>query len=156
MLFEVREAGVRHMVWFNYRRAPAVSLLREMVAAGELGEVHHFRATYLQDWLLDPGFPLVWRLQRDQAASGAHGDLNAHLIDLRRWIVGEIDDVVGLSKTFVAQRPLPEEAAGLSGKGKSGARGAVTVDDATLFLARFKNGAVGSFESTRFAAGRKN
>lgn len=156
MLFEVREAGVRHMVWFNYRRAPALSFLREIVAAGELGEIHHFRATYLQDWLLDPSFPLVWRLDKTQSGSGAHGDLNAHLVDLARWIAGEIDEVVGVSKTFVKTRPLPAESAGLSGKGKSASRGEVTVDDATLFLARFRNGAVGSFESTRFAAGRKN
>ncbi len=156
MFFEVREAGVRHMVWFNYRRAPAVTLLREMVASGELGEIHHFRATYLQDWLLDPGFPLVWRLDRRVAGSGAHGDLNAHIVDLGRWIVGEIDEVVGQSATFVRQRPLSAESSGLAGRARASAKGPVTVDDATIFLARFRNGALGSFEATRFAAGRKN
>jgi predicted dehydrogenase len=159
MLFEVREAGVRHMVWFNYRRAPALTLLRDLVAGGELGEIHHFRATYLQDWLLDPSFPLVWRLDRTQSGSGAHGDLNAHLIDSARWIAGEIDEVVGLSETFVKSRPAVAESAGLSGRGKQGraaARSEVTVDDTTLFLARFRSGAIGSFECTRFAAGRKN
>jgi len=128
----------------------------ELVASGELGELHHVRATYLQDWLLDPSFPLVWRLDRMQSGSGAHGDLNAHLIDAARWIAGEIDEVVGLSETFVKSRPLPAESSGLSGKGRAAARGPVTVDDATLFLARFRSGALGSFESTRFAAGRKN
>ncbi|MCM8760137.1 MAG: Gfo/Idh/MocA family oxidoreductase, partial [Candidatus Omnitrophica bacterium] len=118
------------------------------------------RAVYLQDWILDPDFPLVWRLEKKVAGSGSHGDLNAHLIDLARYLVGEFEEVIGMSETFVKERPLLKETGvletGLKDKEKSKEKGKVTVDDATLFLARFENGALGSFEATRFAAGRKN
>lgn len=147
MLAAVRKAGVRHMVNFNYRRSPAVALAQQMVAEGRLGEVRHFRATYLQDWLVDPQFPMSWRMHKEIAGSGAHGDLNAHIIDLARYLTGdEISQVVGDMKTFITERP---EADG-SGTGQ------VTVDDATTFLARFAGGAMGTFEATRLAAGRKN
>jgi predicted dehydrogenase len=146
MVEAVEAAGVVNTVCHNYRRVPAVALAKQMIDAGELGELYHFRGVYLQDWIADPGFALVWRLQKDVAGSGAHGDLNAHLIDLALWLVGPIAEVTGMMKTFVAERPLPD------GTGT----GAVTVDDATAFLARFEGGAVGTFEATRFAVGRKN
>ena len=154
---EAAEArGVRSMVAFNYRRVPAIALARELVATGRLGTVRHVRAQYLQDWIVDPSFPLVWRLQKDRAGSGALGDIGAHIIDLAQHVVGApIAGVTGLTETFVRQRPLPEESSGLAASGGSGT-GEVTVDDAALFLARFTSGAIGSFEATRFASGRKN
>ena len=155
MLQAVRRAGVKHMVWFNYRRVPAIALARKLIAGGRLGRIFHIRAVYLQDWIVDPGFPLVWRLRREVAGSGAHGDLNAHIIDLARYLVGEFASVVGMSETFIKERPLEAEASGLRGRAAK-KRGKVTVDDAVLFLARFRNGAIGSFEATRFATGRRN
>jgi len=157
MLSAARRAGVRHMIWFNYRRVPAVALARKIIQEGRLGRIRHFRAVYLQDWINDPEFPLVWRLRREQAGSGAHGDLNSHLIDLARFLVGEITEVVGEAQTFIKERRLPEaEAAGLKAGRGSRRRGRVTVDDACLFLARFAGGALGSFEATRLATGRRN
>lgn len=150
------ERGVRSMVGFNYRRVPAIALARKLVAAGRVGEVRHVRAQYLQDWIVDPAFPLVWRLQKERAGSGALGDVGAHIIDLAQHVVGSaITGVAGLTETFVRERPMPAASTGLSGSG-AGGRGEVTVDDAALFLARFAGGAVGSFEATRFATGRKN
>jgi predicted dehydrogenase len=139
--------GVRSMVAFNYRRVPAIALARELVAAGRLGEIRHVRAQYLQDWLVDPEHPLVWRLQRDKAGSGALGDLGAHIVDLAQFVAGErVTGVSALTETFVGERPLPD------GTGT----GAVTVDDAALFIGRLEGGALASFEATRFASGRKN
>jgi predicted dehydrogenase len=144
------------MVGFNYRRVPALALARQLIEQGRLGEIRHVRAQYLQDWLTDPQFPLVWRLQRDSAGSGALGDLGAHSIDLAQFLTGRrVASVGGLLTTFVAERPLPAASSGLSAAGGAG-RGAVTVDDAALFTARFDGGAVGVFEATRFASGRKN
>lgn len=157
MLAAAEAAGVKHMIGFNYRFSPAVRLVRKLIEEGRLGKIYHFRGQYLQDWIADPEFPLVWRLQKEIAGSGAHGDLNAHLIDLARYLVGEMTEVVGMSETFVKERPLPGSAAGLSAKGGAdSARGPVTVDDATLFLARFEGGALGSFEATRFAPGHRS
>lgn len=158
MIKAVEKAGVIAMIDFNYRRVPAVELARQMVENGLVGTPYHFRAVYLQDWIIDPDFPLVWRLQKDKAGSGSHGDLNAHIIDLARYLCGDFESVNGLMKTFIKKRPLPSKdgVPGLSkGKG-SKEMGEVTVDDATLFLAKFKNGAVGTFEATRFAAGNRN
>lgn len=156
MLQAVESAGVIHMVGFNYRFAPAVQLAKKLVEEGRLGRIYHFRAWFLQDWIVDPSFPLVWRLQKDIAGSGSHGDLGAHLIDLAHFLVGDITEVIGMSETFVKQRPLPTEMDGLSAKGGAdGPMGEVSVDDATLFLARFANGALGSFEATRFAPGHR-
>jgi predicted dehydrogenase len=156
MLHEAEKAGVKHMVGFNYRFAPAVQLAKKLVEEGRLGSIYHFRAWFLQDWIVDPDFPLVWRLQKEVAGSGSHGDLGAHLIDLAHFLVGDIDEVIGMSETFIKERPLPTSMTGLSAKGsKDAPRGEVTVDDATLFLARFANGALGSFEATRFAPGHR-
>lgn len=155
MLDAVRQAGVKHMVNFNYRRVPALALARQMIEAGEIGEIRHFRGTYLQDWINDPHFAMNWRLRKEVAGSGAHGDLNAHLIDLARFLVGEIGEVVGMNKTFIKQRPAEGSSDGLKAVAGEGTE-EVTVDDCTLFLARFAQGAVGTFEATRLAPGRKN
>lgn len=156
MLEAAEKAGIKHMIGFNYRFAPAVQLAKKLVSEGRLGKIYHFRAQFLQDFVLDPDFPLVWRLQKEIAGSGSHGDLGAHLIDLARFLVGEFGEVIGMSETFIKERPLPDSMTGLSAKGsKDAPRGPVTVDDATLFLTRFADGALGSFEATRFAAGHR-
>lgn len=150
------ERGVRAMVGFTYRRVPAIALARKLVADGRLGELHHVRAQYLQDWLADPETPLSWRLDKTKAGSGALGDIGAHVIDLTQHITGDrILEVSGMLETFVKERPVAETSSGLSATAGTD-RGPVTVDDAALFLARFAGGAVGSFEATRFATGRKN
>ncbi|MDR0343955.1 MAG: Gfo/Idh/MocA family oxidoreductase [Nocardiopsaceae bacterium] len=149
--------GIRSMVGFNYRRLPAATFARDLVAAGKLGTIRHVRAHYLQDWIVDPEFPLVWRLRAEEAGSGALGDIGTHIIDLTQFITGQhITGVSGLTETFVKDRPLPAESPGLSAAAGAAGRGLVTVDDAALFLARFDDGAVATFEATRFATGRKN
>jgi predicted dehydrogenase len=147
MLDAVRTHGVVHMLCHNYRRAPAVALAKRLVEEGRIGRVHHYRGTYLQDWIVDPSFPRVWRLERAKAGSGALGDIGSHSLDLARHLVGEIAQVSGMLHTFVHERPLPDDPATLA---------PVDVDDAALALLRFENGAIGSVEGTRFAAGRKN
>jgi len=151
------KAGIKHMIDFNYRTAPAVALAKRMIDEGLLGKIYHFRGVYLQDWIIDPEFPIVWRLDKSVAGSGSNGDLNAHIIDIARFLVGDFDCVVGMEETFVKERPLTEigTTGGLHAKA-TGGKGEVTVDDATLFLARFVNGAIATFEATRFAAGRRN
>jgi predicted dehydrogenase len=149
-------AGVRSMVGFTYRRVPAIGLARRLVAEGRLGTIHHVRAQYLQDWIVDPEAPLSWRLDKAKAGSGALGDIGAHIIDLAEHITGDtIGRVSGRLRTFVDERPVPAEHVGLSGTAGVG-RGPVTVDDAAVFLAEFRGGAMGVFEATRFANGRKN
>ncbi|MGR3932885.1 Gfo/Idh/MocA family protein [Streptomyces sp. BRA346] len=151
-----RARGQRAMVGFNYRRTPAIAQARRMVADGRIGVLRHVRVTYLQDWIVDPEFPLVWRLRRELAGSGALGDLGAHIVDLAQYLAGErLVGVSALTETFVRDRPLPG-AAGATGSGGAAARGAVTVDDAALFTGRLASGALASFEASRFAAGRKN
>lgn len=147
MLAAVEKAGVAHMICHNYRRAPAVQLARQIIAKGQLGEIRHYRGTYLQDWMSDPAAPFNWRLDRTKAGSGALGDIASHSIDLARFLVGEISEVAADLKTFVTTRG---EA------GKPRARKKVTVDDAAMALVRFSNGAVGTIEATRMAPGRKN
>lgn len=155
MLAAVRKAGVKHMVNFNYRRCPAMALARQMVLGGAIGEIRHVRCTYLQDWLVDPAFPMNWRLRKETAGSGAHGDLAAHSIDLARSLAGEITEVVGMQKTFITERPAEGTSTGLSASAGQGTE-KVTVDDASVFLAKFASGAIGTFEATRMATGRKN
>jgi predicted dehydrogenase len=153
---EAARRGVRSMVAFNYRRVPALALARKLVEDGRIGTVHQVRAQYLQDWLVDPEFPLAWRLRKERAGSGALGDLGAHSIDVAQYLTGQrVSSVGAVLETFVAERPLPASSSGLSGTAGS-ERGAVTVDDAALFTARFDGGAVGVFEATRFATGHKN
>ncbi|MFD5232251.1 Gfo/Idh/MocA family protein [Streptomyces qaidamensis] len=154
---EAHARGQVAMVGFNYRRVPATAQARRMVAEGRLGRLRHVRVTYLQDWLVDPQFPLTWRLRREQAGSGSLGDLGAHIVDLAQYLVGEpLAGVSALTETFVRERPLPTGAtSGLSAVTSAGT-GRVTVDDAALFTARFPSGALASFEATRYATGRKN
>jgi predicted dehydrogenase len=149
--------GVRAMVAFNYRRVPAAAYARQLIAAGKLGDIRHVRAVYLQDWIVDPDFPLVWRLVAEEAGSGALGDIGAHIVDLSQFLLGDrIASVSALTETFIKERPLlGETSSGLGAAGRT-ERGQVTVDDAALFLSRFEGGAVGTFEATRFATGRKN
>lgn len=160
-----RAAGVRSMCGFNYRRVPAVTMMRQFVADGRLGVIRHVRATYLQDWIVDPQFPLVWRLQKDRAGSGALGDIGAHIIDLTQFVTGQrITGVSAVTETFVKERPLPAGSSGLaasvdgggSADGNASATGAVTVDDAAVFVARLDGGALATYEASRFATGRKN
>lgn len=153
-----RNSGRIHGICHNYRKAPAVAFAKKLVEEGRLGRIRHFRGVYLQDWILDPSVPLVWRLDKKVAGSGSHGDLNAHLIDTARFVMGtEFSEVCGMAETFIKQRPLlADTEGGLSGFKSSGEMGEVTVDDVTAFLARFENGATGTFEATRLAPGRKN
>ena len=156
MLEAAERAGVKHQTGFNYRRLPAVMLMKRMIEDGRVGTIRHFRAQYLQDWIVDPDFPLVWRLDKSIAGAGVLGDLGAHVIDLARYLVGEVTSVVCLMETFIKERPLVAEAAGGLGAAAGQERGEVTVDDTAIFMARFASSAVGSFEVTRFATGRKN
>src|SRR5690349_19087153 len=135
-----RANGVRAMCGYNYRRVPAVSLMAGLVAAGRIGTIRHVRANYLQDWIVDPAFPLVWRLQAEKAGSGALGDIGAHIVDLAQFIVGDqLAGVSGLTETFIKQRPLVASSSGLHAEGTvgTGETGPVTVDDAALFIGRF-------------------
>jgi predicted dehydrogenase len=147
MLAAVRKAGVPHMVCHNYRRVPAIMLARRLIEDGRLGRIYHFRGAYLQDWIVDPEFPLVWRLEKQLAGSGALGDIGSHTVDLARFLVGEIAEVTGALETFIRERPLVDDPS---------RRGRVTVDDAAAAVVRFENGALGTIEATRFATGRKN
>jgi predicted dehydrogenase len=152
------QRGVRTMVGFNYRRVPAIALARQMIAAGRLGAIRHVRAVYLQDWIVDPQFPLVWRLRAEEAGTGSIGDIGAHIIDATQYLLDDyIAGVSALTETFIRERPLPtdEPGGGLHATSANG-RGAVTVDDAVVFIARMCGGALATFEATRFASGRKN
>lgn len=160
--------GVFAMCGFSYRRTPALALAKRMVEEGRLGTIRHVRAQYLQDWLTDENAPMTWRLDKSKSGSGSLGDIGAHSIDMAQWLTGQkISGVSALLETFVPERPLAGDLVGLGGQGDAGAdapRGAVTVDDAAIFSARFDGdttsagavGAVGVFEATRYALGRKN
>ncbi|MBX3065169.1 MAG: Gfo/Idh/MocA family oxidoreductase [Anaerolineae bacterium] len=145
MLDAVIAANVKHMVAFNYRFVPAIRHIRNLIESGAFGQIYHWRAVYLQEWIADPDFPMVWRLDKNIAGSGALGDLGAHIIDLARFLVGEPARLNAMTKTFITDRP-----------DGSGGRGKVTVDDAFVATCEFENGAIGTFEATRFAPGRKN
>jgi predicted dehydrogenase len=148
MVAAAKKAKIVNMVCHNYRRIPAIALAKRMIADGAIGDrIYHYRARYAQDWITDPKFPLVWRLQSKISGTGAQGDIDAHIIDLGRYLVGEIKEVCGLMETFIRERPLPGDPKKL---------GKVTVDDAVSWIGRFKNGAVANLEATRFALGRKN
>jgi predicted dehydrogenase len=155
MLNAVKKAGVVHMICHNYRFAPAVQFAKQLIEQGRLGKIYHIRATFLQDWLMDPNFPLIWRLKKEVSGSGSHGDLGAHIIDLARFLVGEFSEVVGMTETFIKKRPLGDMDINLKGHIESNQWGEVDVDDASAFLARFENGALGVFEVTRFSRGNR-
>ncbi len=146
MLDAVQKAGVKHMVAYNYRFVPAIRQIRKLIDSGALGQIYHFRAVYLQEWIM-PHYntPMIWRLQKEHAGSGALGDLGSHVIDLGRYLVGEISSVSAQTRTFIKQRPWDD-----------GTMGTVDVDDAFAAVVEFDNGALGTVEATRFAAGRKN
>ena len=155
-----RAQGVRAMVGFSYRRVPAIAFARQLVQDGRIGTVRQVRALYLQDWLADADGPMTWRLDKSLAGSGALGDIGAHAIDLVEHVTGaSLATVSGTLETFVTERPLMAEGVGLSGTASS-ERGQVTVDDAAFFTARLDggaaDGAIGTFEATRYATGRKN
>lgn len=140
-----RAASVVHMCAFNYRFVPAIRLARDIIQTGRLGRIYHFRAQYLQEWILDAQFPMVWRLNASEAGTGALGDLGTHIIDLARFLIGEPTNVSGATRTFIKERPT-----------EVGVTGRVDVDDAFAALLSFENGALGTLEATRFARGRKN
>jgi predicted dehydrogenase len=140
-----RQAGIVHMCAFNYRFVPAIRLAREIIQAGRLGRIYHFRARYLQEWITDPAFPMVWRMDAETAGTGAIGDLGTHIIDIARFLVGEPATISANTATFIPERPTAE-----------GGTGRVTVDDAFAATLTFANGAIGTLEATRFARGRRN
>ncbi len=153
---EARARGVRAMVGFTYRRVPAVTLLRDLIAEGRIGRVQQVRAAYRQDWLVDPSVPLGWRLQKEHAGSGALGDIGAHIVDMTQFVTGQaVRAVAGSIETIVRERPVVGERVGFTGTA-TGETGAVTVDDLAIFTGRLDGGALVSFEATRFATGRKN
>ena len=158
MLAAAEQAGTVAVVNYNYRRVPAVQLAKKLIDEGAIGEIRHWRAVYLQDWINNPEFPLVWRLRKEVAGSGALGDIAAHITDLGLYLVGPISEVVGTLSTFIKRRPIATESGGGAGLvAESGKEmGEVTVDDSTTFLARFGSGATGTFEATRLAPGRRN
>jgi predicted dehydrogenase len=158
MLAAAKKAGTIAVVNFNYRRVPAVMFAKKLIEDGKLGEIRHWRAVYLQDWLVDPSVPLAWRLKKELAGSGALGDIGAHILDLSHFLIGPVTEVVGTLDTFIKQRPVEVTGSGGSGLSwQSGDEmGDVTVDDSTTFLARFESGATGTFEATRLASGRRN
>jgi predicted dehydrogenase len=157
-MYELAEKkGITHYINHNYRRCPAIRLAKRLIDEGRVGRIFHWRGAYLQSWIVDPNFPLTWHLQKEFAGSGPQGDLNSHSVDLARYLVGDIAKVSCMTAHFITERPLPDEAASgtFSGKVKGG-KGTVTVEDAAFMTVEFANGALGSFEASRFAPGRKN
>ena len=156
MLSAVEKAGVLHMIMHNYRKIPAVAYAKKLIEDGRLGQIYHYHGAYLQDWIMDPKFPLVWRLEKKFAGSGALGDIGAHAIDFAQYLNHDIAAVTAQMTTFIKERPLVGTGAGAWGAKGSKGKGRVTVDDDANFLARFRNRSVGVFESSRFCGGRKN
>ncbi len=158
MLDAVKAAGIVHYLNHNYRRVPAVQLAKRLIDEGLIGQIFHWRGAYLQSWIVDPNFPLTWHLRRETAGSGPNGDLNSHSVDLARFLVEEIASVSAMMTNFIAERPLPGAGAATfsTGETTNTDKGKVTVEDAAFLVVKFANGALGSFEATRFAPGRKN
>lgn len=157
----VKKAKVKNHVWFNYRRVPAVAYAAQLVREGRIGRIYHVRGLYLQDWIKDPTIPLVWRLSKEVAGSGSHGDLCAHSIDMLRYITGEeFVEVCGMMETFIKKRPIGRMLEGLTTNAEQikgpQKMGKVDVDDAVWFMCRLKGGGLGTFEATRFATGHHN
>lgn len=158
MLRVCEKNNVVHYLNHNYRRTPAIAFARKLIADGKLGRIFHWRCAYQQDWIVDPTFPLTWQLRAETAQAGPQWDLNSHAVDLAHYLVGPIATVTGLTAQFVAERPLADETSSgnLQAEALGEAKGKVTVEDAALMMVQFENEAVGSFEATRFATGRKN
>jgi len=158
MLQVCNDNKVTHYLNHNYRRVPAIALAKQMISEGALGRIFHWRAAYQQDWIVDPAFPLSWQLQKETAQAGPQWDLNSHCVDLAHFLIGPISTVTCLTTNFISERPLASEdsVGNLKATAKGTATGPVTVEDAALMMVQFANGAIGSFEATRFATGRKN
>jgi len=153
------KAGIVHYLNHEYRRCPAIALAKQLIDEGRIGRVYHWRGAYLQSWLADPAFPLTWHLREETAGSGPQNGINSHSVDLARHLIGEIKSVVAMKTTFVNERPLAGEAAGTFNASvavEDAKMGKVTVEDAISMIVEFENGALGSFEATSFATGRKN
>ena len=144
----VKKAGVPNMVWYNYRRIPAITLAKQVIEEGRMGRIFHYRSSFLQDWTISPEVPMIWRLDKDIAGSGVSGDLVSHLLDTARYLIGDFSAVTALTKVFVEERDFEDAKEGKK-------RRKVEIDDACLVLAEFANGAVGTFEATRYARGNK-
>jgi predicted dehydrogenase len=159
MLDAVKKAGIIHMVAFNYRRTPAVALARQYIEEGRIGKILNFRGTYLQDWSADPDSPLSWRFQKKIAGSGSIGDIGTHVVDLARYLVGEIAEVSALVRTYNKTRPVQSgnlDRLGAAERNTGAQRAEVDVDDEVVTLLKFADGAIGSLEATRNAYGRNN
>ncbi len=158
MFAAAQKSKVVHMVCHNYRRIPAIALAKKLISEGALGNMFHYRARYAQDRLVDPEFPLDWRLQKESSGSGVHSDINSHIIDLGRYLVGEFKEVCGMTHTFVPERPIADASAKSHALATKAPRklGKVTVPDSAMFIARMENGALANLEATRYAFGRKN
>ena len=154
MFAAAHKAKVVHMVCHNYRRIPAIALAKRMIGEGALGRIFHFRARYAQDRLADPEFPLDWRLQKETSGCGVHSDINSHVIDLGRYLVGEFEQVCGLLNTFIPERPLVPQSGTLVKSARK--MGKVTAPDSAMFIGRMENGVLANVEATRYALGRKN
>jgi predicted dehydrogenase len=149
MVEAAERSGTVSMVCHNYRRVPAVQLAKRLLDEGRLGKIRHWRAVYLQDWLLDPNAPMSWRLRKETGGAGPLADLGSHLVDLAHFLVGPVTEVIGTAETFIKERPLEGT------DGEEGEMDRVTVNDAAAFLARFENGAIGTFEISPMIPGRK-
>jgi predicted dehydrogenase len=158
MFAAAQKAKVIHMVCHNYRRIPAIALAKRMMTENALGRIFHFRARYAQDRLVDPDFPLDWRLQKETSGSGVHADINSHIIDLGRHLVGEFKEVFGLTHTFIPERPLVQTPPkpGIAVSKAARKMGNVTVPDSAMFMGRMGDGVLANLEATRYAYGRKN
>lgn len=158
MLKVCEDNKVTHYLNHNYRRTPAIALAKKMIEEGHLGKIYHWRGAYQQDWIVDPDFPLTWQLRKETAQAGPQWDLNSHSVDLAHYLVGDIKTVSCLTANFIKERPIADESSSgnLSAEAKGTEKGPVTVEDAALMMVQFTNGAIGSFEATRFATGRKN
>ncbi len=147
MVEVVRKNKVKHMVGFNYRFVPAIQVAKKLIDDGTIGKIFHFHGRYLQEWIMDPNFPRVWRLVKDKAGTGAIGDLGSHVVDLAHFLVGNITSATALTRTYIKRRPLP---------GDQSKKGRVDVDDAFESIIEFDNGAIGHISASRFCGGRKN
>jgi predicted dehydrogenase len=154
----VQKSPGTHYINFNYRRCPAIVLAKQLIDEGKVGRIYHWRGWYLQSWIMDPNFPLTWHLRKETAGAGPHFDLNSHSVDLARFLVGEVRSIMGMTTNFITERPLPDESVArtFQAGSKGSEKGPVTVEDAAFMTVEFENGALGTFEATRFAGGRKN
>lgn len=143
---EIKKAGVKNICCYNYRVVPAIVLAKNLIMEGKLGRIFHYRARYLQEWIADPDFPMIWKLRKAECGSGALGDIGSHVIDLGRFLCGEISSVMAVATTFIKERYNEQ----------TNKKEKVEVDDAVAAVVEFENGAIGTIEASRFCPGRKN